>query len=103
MTGVDLPYPGDFEDFKHPDGYRTLSMPYDSMPLAVKQWREDEMEKGTAMGRKFIAALDGVAYFAPGVVTYLMPLFASKDVVKGENACQGKNACCYSSLPTRLC
>ncbi|PWY95172.1 hypothetical protein BO94DRAFT_620649 [Aspergillus sclerotioniger CBS 115572] len=86
--GEDLPYPGDFNRFKHPDGFRILRVDYDALPAGVRRWREEEMETAEEMDRKLIAVLDGVAFFAPGVVTYLMPLFATADVVGGHSACE---------------
>ncbi|KAH6880534.1 hypothetical protein B0T10DRAFT_581923 [Thelonectria olida] len=86
--GGDLPYPGDFSTFMHKDGFRVLMVDYEQLPWAVREWREKEMEKGVAMERKFIAVLDGVAFFAPGVVTWLLPLFAGRDIKRGVDACQ---------------
>jgi hypothetical protein len=87
--GGDLPYPGDFSTFKHKDGFRVLRVDYEQLPWAVREWREKEIEKGVAMERKFIVVLDGVAFFAPGVMTWLLPLFAGRDITRGADACQG--------------
>ncbi|KAF5003599.1 hypothetical protein FDECE_9854 [Fusarium decemcellulare] len=87
-AGGPLPYPGDFESFMHPDGFRVMTCNYDDLPWAVRKWREDLMIEGTAMERKFIAELDGVAFFAPGIVSWLGPLFAGSHVEPGKDACQ---------------
>ncbi|GKU05812.1 unnamed protein product [Fusarium langsethiae] len=86
--GGELPYPGDFDRFMHSDGFRILRTDYKDLPWAVRKYREELLEEGTKMERKFIAELDGVAFFAPGVVTWLAPLFAGSDVKPGQNACE---------------
>ncbi|KAF4976446.1 hypothetical protein FZEAL_6884 [Fusarium zealandicum] len=86
--GGDLPYPGDFDRFMHPGGFRVMRVDYKDLPWTVRQYREELLAEGTAMQRKFIAELNGVAFFAPGVVTWLGPLFAGTNVKLGENACQ---------------
>ncbi|CAG2002910.1 unnamed protein product [Fusarium graminearum] len=86
--GGELPYPGDFERFMHSDGFRILRTDYKDLPWAVRKYREELLKEGTKMERKFIAELDGVAFFAPGVVTWLAPLFAGSDVKPGQNACE---------------
>ncbi|KAG8672552.1 hypothetical protein FPOAC2_05945 [Fusarium poae] len=86
--GGELPYPGDFDRFMHSDGFRILRMDYKELPWAVRNYREELLKEGTKMERKFIAELDGVAFFAPGVVTWLAPLFAGSDVKPGQNACE---------------
>lgn len=88
--GSDLPYPGDFNQFMHPDGFRFLRMDYDELPWAVREWREQAIETGDEMDRKLIAVIDGNAFFAPAAVTYLSPLFAAKEVTRGKNACKGQ-------------
>ncbi|KAI5459357.1 hypothetical protein BGZ63DRAFT_390758 [Mariannaea sp. PMI_226] len=85
--GSEYPYPGDFKTFMHRDGFRVISIRYDQLPWAVREWREQEMEKGLAEERKLIAVLDGVAFFAPGAMTWLMPLFAGADLTRGKDAC----------------
>ncbi|GKU21408.1 unnamed protein product [Fusarium langsethiae] len=72
----------------HSDGFRILRTDYKDLPWAVRKYREELLEEGTKMERKFIAELDGVAFFAPGVVTWLAPLFAGSDVKPGQNACE---------------
>ena len=89
-AGGDLPYPGDFDQFMHPDGFRVMRVDYKDLPWAVRKYREELIAEGTKMERKFIAEKDGVAFFAPGVVTWLAPLFAGADVKPGKNACEGK-------------
>jgi hypothetical protein len=89
-SGGELPYPGDFDRFMHSDGFRILRIDYKELPWAVRNYREELLKEGTKMERKFIAELDGVAFFAPGVVTWLAPLFAGSDVKPGQNACEGK-------------
>ncbi|KAF2476668.1 uncharacterized protein BDR25DRAFT_209892 [Lindgomyces ingoldianus] len=86
-SGGDMPYPGDFDRFMHPDGFRVIKVDYEELPEKVKAWRDDQMIKGTEE-RKYIANVDGVAFFAPGVVTWLLPLFAGKDVEVGKDACE---------------
>ncbi|RGP77041.1 hypothetical protein FLONG3_4870 [Fusarium longipes] len=86
--GGELPYPGDFDRFMHSDGFRILRMDYKELPWAVRKFREELLREGTKMERKFIAELDGVAFFAPGVVTWLAPLFAASDVKPGQNGCE---------------
>lgn len=98
--GGDMPYPGDFYDFMHRDGFRVIATPYERLPWAVKQWRDEQIEKNT-FERKFIAVKDDVAFFAPGVVTLLLPLFAGQDVVPGNDACESKYVNCpYWSILT---
>ncbi|ORY01279.1 hypothetical protein BCR34DRAFT_494043 [Clohesyomyces aquaticus] len=87
--GGDLPYPGDFERFMHEDGFRVIKVDYEKLPKGVKEWREEQIREGTEE-RKFIAEIDGVAFFAPGVVTWLLPLFASSEVEGASDACQGE-------------
>ncbi|KAI1070308.1 hypothetical protein LB507_010260 [Fusarium sp. FIESC RH6] len=87
-AGGDLPYPGDFDQFMHPDGFRVMRVDYKDLPWAVRKYREELIAEGTKMERKFIAEKDGVAFFAPGVVTWLAPLFAGADVKPGKNACE---------------
>lgn len=87
--GGDLPYHGDFEQFKHKDGFRVIMIDYEELPKAVKTWRENAVKNGPFDESKFIAVVDSMAFFAPGVVTWLQPLFATKDVVAGKNACKG--------------
>lgn len=89
-NGGDLPYPGDFDRFMHPDGFRILRVDYKELPWAVRKYREELLKEGTKMERKFIAELDGVAFFAPGVITWLAPLFAGSNVKSGQNTCEGK-------------
>ncbi|CAI6101105.1 unnamed protein product [Clonostachys chloroleuca] len=86
--GGDLPYPGDFNQFMHKDGFRVIMVQYDQLPQAVREWREKKLKEGDSNERKWIAVVDGMAFFAPGVVTWLQPLFASRDVVLGKNACE---------------
>ncbi|VUC29931.1 unnamed protein product [Clonostachys rosea] len=86
--GGDLPYPGDFNQFMHKDGFRVIMIQYDQLPQAVRDWREEKLKEGNSDERKWIAVVDGMAFFAPGVVTWLQPLFASRDVVLGKNACE---------------
>ncbi|CEI61993.1 hypothetical protein FVEN_g3034 [Fusarium venenatum] len=86
--GGELPYPGDFDRFMHSDGFRIIRTDYKDLPWAVRKYREELLKGGTKMERKFIAELDGVAFFAPGVVTWLAPLFAGSDVKPGQNACE---------------
>lgn len=88
-TGEDLPYPGDFDQFMHDDGFRILRVDYDQLPAGVREWREAQFAANT-MERKFIAVLDGVAFFPPGVMTFLLPLFATQDVIPGQDPCQGE-------------
>ncbi|CAG7564322.1 unnamed protein product [Fusarium equiseti] len=87
-AGGDLPYPGDFDRFMHPDGFRVIRVDYKDLPWAVRKYREELLAEGTKMERKFIAEKDGVAFFAPGVVTWLAPLFAGADIKPGKNACE---------------
>ncbi|KAJ4128837.1 hypothetical protein NW768_007357 [Fusarium equiseti] len=87
-AGGDLPYPGDFDQFMHPDGFRVIRVDYKDLPWAVRKYREELLAEGTKMERKFIAEKDGVAFFAPGVVTWLAPLFAGAKVNPGKNACE---------------
>ncbi|KAM0541764.1 hypothetical protein ACHAPJ_013085 [Fusarium lateritium] len=86
--GGDLPYPGDFDRFMHPDGFRVMRIDYKDLPWAVRKYREELLKEGKQMERKFIAELDGSAFFAPGVITWLMPLFAGSKVKPGQNACE---------------
>ncbi|KAM0280121.1 hypothetical protein ACHAQK_010275 [Fusarium lateritium] len=86
--GRDLPYPGDFDRFMHPEGFRVMRADYKSLPWAVRKYHEELVKEGTQMERKFIAELDGNAFFAPGVMTWLAPLFAGSEVVPGKNACE---------------
>ncbi|KAJ4258104.1 hypothetical protein NW762_008244 [Fusarium torreyae] len=86
--GGDLPYPGDFDRFMHPDGFRVMRVDYKDLPWAVRKYREELLKEGKQMERKFIAELDGSAFFAPGVVTWLLPLFAGNKVKPGQNACE---------------
>ncbi|KAF4965386.1 hypothetical protein FSARC_6800 [Fusarium sarcochroum] len=86
--GGDLPYPGDFDRFMHPDGFRVMRVDYKDLPWAVRKYREELLKEGKQMERKFIAELDGSAFFAPGVVTWLAPLFAGSKVKPGQNACE---------------
>lgn len=88
--GGDLPYPGDFDRFMHRDGFRVMRTEYKKLPWAVRKYHEQLVKEGKQMERKFIAELDGSAFFAPGVVTWLAPLFAGSDVVPGKNVCEGK-------------
>lgn len=88
--GEDLPYPGDFDQFMHDDGFRILRVDYDQLPAGVRKWREEQFSTNT-MERKFIAVLDGVAFFPPGVMTFLLPLFATQDVIAGQDPCQGES------------
>lgn len=88
--GEDLPYPGDFDQFMHDDGFRILRVAYDQLPAGVRKWREEQFATNT-MERKFIAVLDGVAFFPPGVMTFLLPLFATQDVMAGQDPCQGES------------
>lgn len=89
--GRDLPYPGDFDRFMHPQGFRVMRADYKSLPWAVRKYHEELVKEGIKMERKFIAELDGNAFFAPGVMTWLAPLFAGSEVVPGKNACEGKS------------
>ncbi|KAF9776143.1 hypothetical protein IL306_005705 [Fusarium sp. DS 682] len=86
--GRDLPYPGDFDRFMHPDGFRVMRTDYKNLPWAVRKYHEELVKEGKQMERKFIAELDGSAFFAPGVVTWLAPLFAGSKVEPGKNACE---------------
>ncbi|KAF4446589.1 hypothetical protein F53441_9816 [Fusarium austroafricanum] len=86
--GGDLPYPGDFDRFMHRDGFRVMRIDYKKLPWAVRKYHEELVKEGKQMERKFIAELDGSAFFAPGVVTWLAPLFAGSHVVPGKNACE---------------
>lgn len=88
--GGDLPYPGDFDRFMHRDGFRVIRIDYKDLPWPVRKYREQLLEEGKAVERKFIAEYKGVAFFAPGVVTWLAPLFAGKDVVSGQDSCKGE-------------
>jgi hypothetical protein len=90
--GRDLPYPGDFDRFMHPDGFRVMRMDYKKLPWAVRKYHEELVKEGKQMERKFIAEIDGSAFFAPGVVTWLAPLFAGSQVKLGKDACEGKFA-----------
>lgn len=89
--GRDMPYPGDFstETYMHRDGFRVIMMDYEDLPWAVKKWRQENMDKNE-WNSKGIAVKDGKAFFAPGVVTWLLPLFAGRDVEPGKNACEGE-------------
>ncbi|KAM0343793.1 hypothetical protein ACHAPU_008221 [Fusarium lateritium] len=86
--GRDLPYPGDFDRFMHPEGFRVMRADYKDLPWAVRKYHEGLVKEGTEMERKFIAELDGSAFFAPGVITWLAPLFAGSKVEPGKNACE---------------
>lgn len=86
--GGDLPYPGDFDRFMHRDGFRIIRVDYKNLPWAVRKYREELLAEGKAMERKFIAEIDGVAFFAPGVIKWLAPLFAGSDIVLGQDSCQ---------------
>jgi hypothetical protein len=88
--GRDLPYPGDFDRFMHPDGFRVMRTDYKNLPWAVRKYHEELVKEGKQMERKFIAEIDGSAFFAPGVVTWLAPLFAGSKVEPGKDACEGK-------------
>ncbi|KAF5974697.1 hypothetical protein FCOIX_8114 [Fusarium coicis] len=84
--GRDLPYPGDFDRFMHPDGFRVMRMDYKKLPWAVRKYHEELVKEGKQVERKFIAEIDGSAFFAPGVVTWLAPLFAGSQVELGKDA-----------------
>ncbi|EXA34001.1 hypothetical protein FOVG_14864 [Fusarium oxysporum f. sp. pisi HDV247] len=86
--GRDLPYPGDFDRFMHPDGFRVMRTDYKNLPWAVRKYHEELVKEGKQMERKFIAEIDGSAFFAPGVVTWLAPLFAGSKVEPGKDACE---------------
>lgn len=103
--GADISYTNDFHKFMHKDGFRVIMIDYDQLPQGVREWREMEMREGNSKERKWIAVVDGKAFFSPGVVKFLQPLFATKDVELGENTCKGmfekwlmKVTCC-SCLP----
>ncbi|KAF5710930.1 hypothetical protein FMUND_9281 [Fusarium mundagurra] len=86
--GRDLPYPGDFDRFMHPDGFRVMRMDSKKLPWAVRKYHEELVKEGKQIERKFIAEIDGSAFFAPGVVTWLAPLFAGSQVELGKDACE---------------
>ncbi|KAF5664718.1 hypothetical protein FHETE_6990 [Fusarium heterosporum] len=86
--GDDLPYIGDFDRYMHPEGFRVMRADYKDLPWAVRKYHEELVKEGTEMERKFIAELDGSAFFAPGVITWLAPLFAGSKVEPGKNACE---------------
>lgn len=70
-------------------------MNYEDLPWTVHKYTEELLAEGTAIERKWIAELDGSAFFAPGVVTWLGPLFATRDVEPHQYTCE-------SELPSSL-
>lgn len=76
---TDVPYPGECYEFMHPDGFRLVKIDYAELPSPVKQWITENPDQNS------IAVVDGVAFFAPGVILYLRGLFAGA----GEGACKG--------------
>ncbi|KAF4988761.1 hypothetical protein FGRMN_9555 [Fusarium graminum] len=86
--GHDFIYIGDFDLSMHPEGVRVMRADYKDLPWAVRKYHEELVKEGTKMERKYIAEIDGSAFFAPGVVTWLAPLFAGSKVEPGKNACE---------------
>lgn len=73
------PYPGDYNMPEHPDGFRIVRVDFDQLPGTIRGWIESHPEQ-----RSF-CVVDGVVFFAPGVILDMLGLFAGE----GEGECKG--------------
>lgn len=73
------PYPGDYNMPKHPDGFRVVRADLDQLPSTIRGWIEGHP------GQKSFCVVDGVVFFAPGVILEMLGLFAGE----GERECKG--------------
>jgi hypothetical protein len=73
------PYPGDYNVPKHPDGFRIVRADLNQLPVTVRGWIEGHP------GQKSFCVVDGVVFFAPGVILEMGGLFAGE----GEGECKG--------------
>jgi hypothetical protein len=74
----EVPYPGGFSASEK--GFRILRTDVESLNGKVRKWVEDPYNKN----QKSILVMDGVAFFAPGTVLELLPLFVGE-----EGECDG--------------